>query len=159
MHTSLDHTLAQAFDAFVADLEPIEATMELMPDIVEYVGLAREAAFRAGWDAHRLHDEGTDPAASTTCGRMTPTVRALVDVGDRAWVQPLALIEHMTTGEQFVDPMFPIAAELSARCSMELTVTEAGLVAAGPPNQHRLCADVDRSRLRPLARFEVLIPG
>lgn len=159
MDTQSDLNLIQAFDAFATDLEPLEATMELHPDLVEYLALAREVAFRAGWEARCASAESPDPAASTVRRRMVHTVRALADVGDRAWVQPLAIIEHMTTGEQFIDPMFPIAAARSARCCVALTVTDEGLVAAGPPDRHRLCPDVDRHRLQPLVGFEALVPG
>ena len=81
------------------------------------------------------------------------TVKTLVEVGQRAWVRPLAIVEHMKTGELFVDPRFTTAPSRSDRCCIALVVTSEGLVASGPTDRHRLCHELDRSRLRPLLRL------
>lgn len=78
------------------------------------------------------------------------TVSAIVDVGDQTWVPPLAVVEDTTTGEFYVDPRFAISDMPSDYFSVELVVTDDGLVASGPLDQHRLRDHVDRSRFRPL---------
>lgn len=54
------------------------------------------------------------------------------------WVQPLALIEDLSTRTLFLDPRFKAAPEPSETRCMELVETDAGLVAVGPTDAHRL---------------------
>jgi hypothetical protein len=149
----------EAFHAFLLELRRVELPLDLEPGVAQYLELAREAAFRAGWVAGRGWQEHHDTTASTVSGRVASTVRALVDVGDRAWVQPFAVIEHIATGELFVDPRFTIAGARSEQCCLELVVTPTGLVAIGPTDRHRLSPEIDRHRLRPLARLEAPASG
>jgi hypothetical protein len=151
--------IQESFHAFMLDLRAAEVRLDLPPGLAQYVELAREAAFRAGWTAGQRWQEHHDAEAPTVRCRALSTVRALVAVGDRAWVQPLAIVEHMDTGERFVDPLFTIARQPSERCCIELVVTAAGLVAAGPPDRHRLSPEIDRERLRPLVAFEARPTG
>jgi len=155
--TQEDLAIEEAFHAFILELRATEVGLDLPPGIAQFVELSRKAAFRAGWSSGQHWQEHHDAAASTVrAPRVPSTVRALVDVGDRAWVQPFAIIEHTATGELYVDPLFTIAAAPTGRCCIELLVTPEGLVARGPANLHRLCPEIDRERLRPLARFETL---
>lgn len=159
MHEPRSAATTRDYQAFLHELQSAGLRLELEPDLEEYVQLVRETAFRAGWAAGQAWQEQHHAEAPTA--RCTPpsTVRALASVGDRAWVQPLAIVEHMGTGERFVDPRFTITREPSDRCCIELVVTDAGLVASGPPNRHRLSPEIDRDRLRPLLRFEALTVG
>lgn len=155
MKTPQEIAIDEAFHAFILELRAAETGLDLEPGVAQFVELARETAFRSGWSASQRWQASHDAAASTVrAPRVPSTVRALVDVGDRAWVQPFAIVEHLPSGEMFVDPLFTIAATPTDRCSIELVVTPGGLVALGPANLHRLCPEVDRERLRPLARFE-----
>ena len=160
-NTNIDPDLEQAYALFLADLDATESALPLPAAMAEYVALAREGAFQAGWRAHReAVQPGAEPeAASTVRGSTRPTVRALVDLGDHAWVHPFAVIEHAGTGECFIDPWFPLAEEESDEHCIALTVTEVGLVASGPPDCHRLSPDVARARLLPLVDFEPLPLG
>lgn len=155
MKTQQDIATDEAFHTFILELRAAEVGLDLEPGIAQFVELARETAFRSGWSACQRWQACHDAAASTVrAPRVPSTVRTLVDVGDRAWVQPFAIVEHLPSGELFVDPLFTIAATPTDRCSVELVVTPEGLVATGPANLHRLCPEIDRERLRPLARFE-----
>ncbi|MEX1365603.1 MAG: hypothetical protein AB1Z98_20920 [Nannocystaceae bacterium] len=159
----MDHerrtAIARDLTTFKQRIEQTEPLLDLEPDIAEYIGLAREVAFRSGWDAgqtwetHRLAEAPTVPSLPRA------TVRMLVDIGDRAWTQPLAVIEHIPTGDRFVDPRFPIELRPSERSPVELLVTEAGLVATGPADLHRLCPEIDRDSFRPLADFRPATSG
>jgi hypothetical protein len=152
-------SIEEDLHAFMLDLRAAEARLDLPPGLAQYVELARETAFRAGWNAGQRWQEHRDAEAPTVRCRALTTVRALVDVGDRAWVQPLAIVQHMESGEFFVDPLFTIVRQPSARCCIELVVTSAGLVASGPPDRHRLSPEIDRERLRSLVGFEILTAG
>ena len=133
--------------------------LDLEPGIAQYLELAREAAFRSGWAAGQHWHEHHDAEAPTVRCPVLKSARALVDVGARAWVEPLAIIEHMGTGELFVDPRFTIAGQPSDRCCIELVVTSEWLVASGPLDRHRLSPEIDRGRVRPLLRLEALTVG
>ena len=159
MEMNRETAIEEDFHAFMKELREAEARLEVEPGVAQYVELAREAAFKAGWTAGQRWQEGYEAEAPTVRCQAVRTVRGLVNVGDRAWVQPLAVIEHMETGECFVDPLFTISRERSARCCVQLVVTSAGLVASGPPDRHRLSPEVDRERLRPLVDFEILAVG
>ena len=148
--------ITRDFDTFLRELRTAGLEIDLEPGIAQYVELSREAAFRAGWACGQHWQEQHDAEAPTVQCAPLSTVRALVGVGERAWVQPLAIIEHMGTGERFVDPRFTIARQPSDRCCIELVVTRDGLVASGPADRHRLSPEIDRDRLRPLLRFEAL---
>lgn len=154
MKTHHEIVIDEAFRAFTLEQRRAEVGLDLEPGVAQLVALAREVAFRSGWGAAQRWQEGLDAAASTVRASVASTVHALVDLGDRAWVQPLAIIEHIPSGALFVDPLFTLAASPTERCCVELRVTAAGLVATGPARSHRLCPVIDRERLRPLARFE-----
>ena len=146
--------IAKDFDAFLLELRAAGPRIDLEPGIAQYVELSREAAFRAGWACGQHWQAHHDAEAPTVQCAPLSTVRALVGIGDRAWVQPLAIIEHIDTGDLFVDPLFTISPAPSDRCCIELSVTATGLVARGPADRHRLSPEIDRERLRPLTRFD-----
>ena len=154
MATHRQSAITRDYDAFVLELRAAGPRLDLEPGIAQYVELSREAAFRAGWAAGQHWQEHHDAEAPTARCPVLKSVRALVDIGARAWVQPLAIIEHTGTGELFVDPLFTITRQPSDRCCIELMVTSEGLVATGPADLHRLCPEVDRERLRLLIAFE-----
>lgn len=151
--------ITRDFDTFLRELRTAGLEIDLEPGIAQYVELSREAAFRAGWAFGQHFQEHHDAEAPTVRCAPLSTVRALVGIGDRAWVQPLAIIEHMGTGDLFVDPRFTIVRQPSDRCCIELVVTHDGLVASGPADRHRLSPEIDRERLRPLLRFDPLAVG
>jgi hypothetical protein len=151
--------ITKAFEAFMLEIRAVEAKLDVEPGVLQFVELSREAAFRAGWNARQDWQDHYDAEAPTVRVPAPTTVRALVDVGQRAWVQPLAIIEHMGTGQLFVDPRFTITRQPSDRCCMELAVTSEGLVAMGPTDRHRLSPEIDRERLRPLLRLEAVAAG
>ena len=159
MDNQLNDAITRDFRAFLDEFRSVEPPLDLEPGLLQYIALCREAAFRAGWAAGQhwqaQSDIETTPARST----MLSLVRALIRVGDRAWVQPQAIIESTQTGEMFVEPLFPISRRRSDRYCIELTLTAEGLVASGPNNRHRLSPEIDRQRLRPLAGFEVRTTG
>ena len=148
----------QDFAAFARETHPTEPPLDLEPEVAEYLELAREVAFRTGWDRGRAWE--ADRLGDAPTVRCTPraTVRALCNVGDRAWTQPLAIIEHIPTGDRFVDPRFPISLRPADDRCVELRMTEDGLVAVGPTDQHRLSHEVDRARLRPLVELHPTPP-
>lgn len=159
MQIDRETSIRDDFSTFIRELHAAEGRLDLAPGVAQYVELAREAAFRAGWAAGQHWQEQVSAEAPTVRCRPLGTVRGLVDVGARGWVQPLAIIEHVGTGDWFVDPLFTISRDRSARCCIQLVVTRAGLVASGPPDRHRLCPEVDRDRLRPLVDFDPLAVG
>jgi hypothetical protein len=151
------HTaITKDFDAFLGELRAAGLQIDLEPGVAQYVDLSREAAFRAGWACGQHFQEQHDAEAPTVRCAPLSTVRALVGIGDRAWVQPLAIIEHIITGERFVDPRFTIVRQPSDSCCIELVVTSEGLIAVGPNDLHRLTHEIHTDRLRPLLRFEPL---
>ena len=159
MDNQLNDAITRDFRAFLDEFRSVEPPLDLEPGLLQYIALCREAAFRAGWAAGQhwqaQSDIETTPARST----MLSLVRALIRVGDRAWVQPQAIIESTQTGEMFVEPLFPISRRRTDRYCIELTLTAEGLVASGPNNRHRLGREIERQRLRPLAAFEVRTMG
>lgn len=159
MHEQRRMAITRDFQAFIIDLKAAGPQLDLEPGLARYVELAREAAFRAGWACGQEWQERHDAEAPTVRCTAPSTVRALVEVGARAWVQPLAIIEHIGTGERFVDPRFTTTLQPSERSCIELVVTHDGLVASGPTDRHRLTPEIDRQRLRPLCRFNPLASG
>lgn len=151
--------MTRDFHAFMLEVRAVETKLDLEPGLLQFIELSREAAFRAGWNAGQTWQEHHDAEAPTVRVTAPTTVRALVEVGRRGWVQPLAIIEHMGTGELFVDPRFTVSHGPSDRCCIELVVTNDGLVALGPPDRHRLSAEIDGDRLRPLLRLETMTAG
>ena len=159
MESERQIAIIKDYDAFVLEMQAAEPNLDLEPGVAKYLELSRKVAFQAGWNAGQHWQEHRDAEAPTVRCSPPSTVRALVDVGDRAWVQPLAIVEHMSTGALFVDPRFTIIPRRSDRCCIELTVTAEGLVASGPADRHRLSPEIDRQRLRPVLRFDAVSLG
>ena len=64
MDTNIDPDLEQAYALFLADLDATESALPLPAAMAEYVALAREGAFQAGWRAHReAVQPGAEPSA------------------------------------------------------------------------------------------------
>lgn len=74
--------------------------------------------------------------------------------GESVWVQPFAMIEDTRSRALFVDPRFAASEVRSPSRCIELTMTDSGLVAAGPSDAHRLRPVVDRRRFLPVARLD-----
>lgn len=147
------------YDAFVLEMQAAESNLDLEPDVAKFLELSRKVAFQAGWNAGQHWQEHRDAEAPTVRCTAPRTVRTLIGIGERAWVQPLAIVEHMATGDLFVDPRFTVSPQPTDRCCIELVVTSDGLVASGPADRHRLSPEIDRERLRPLLRFDVVPVG
>lgn len=148
-------SLNAAYEGFLADLKQIQPGLDLPPEVADYLDVARQAAFAAGWTARGDCPPPVDPEESTVrLQKHQLAIRDLVDVGDRAWIQPHAIVEDMSTHEFFVDPMFSVSWHSSEHHCIELVVADEGLIAFGPTDRHRLAEHADRSRLRPLVGIE-----
>ena len=175
MNTKFIDTFTQVLDAVVTEFERLQATPLLTADVLEVLRREVQASFFAGWEARHGWGEALDsmgpmsasPAPMSTSvaspssadSRMGGKVGDLVEVDSLAWVEPLAIVEDVTTGERFIDPRFPLIADPSDRYCVVLMMTEEGLVAAGPDDLHRLSPVVARDQLRPLARYDVETEG
>lgn len=123
------------------------------PQLMKLMRGLREHAFEEGWySREQLLDEGGAVAPRTK--RPTPKPKPKPVDDERMWVNTMAVVEDVTTGELFVDPRFPVRRTPTDRCCVELVMTAEGLVAKGPPNDRRRRLQIDRERLRPLARFD-----
>ena len=168
MNTKFIDTFTQVLDAVVTEFERLQATPLLTADVLEVLRREVQASFFAGWEARHGWGEALDSMApmsasaaspSSADSRMGGKVGDLVEVDSLAWVEPLAIVEDVTTGERFIDPRFPLIADPSDRYCVVLMMTEEGLVAAGPDDLHRLSPVVARDQLRPLARYDVETEG
>ena len=104
-----------AFIEFLAGLTPIETSLELPPPTAEFVAMAREVAFRAGWDAHRKHSSTAEPTKPILKDPIVEKVSVMVDVDDQAFVHPFAIVEDTGTGERFVEIHHPVRFDVTDR--------------------------------------------
>ena len=159
-----DHEIVidEAFRAFTLEQRRAEVGLDLEPGVAQLVALAREVAFRSGWGAAQRWQEGLDAAASTVRASVASTVHALVDLGDRAWVQPLAIIEHIPSGALFVDRfLHTVITEVTPELA-ELALAAVGS-ASHLTNTTLHYARVDALRLKDgtlaLGELEITEPG
>jgi hypothetical protein len=150
------------FHAFLDEFRSVEPPLDLEHGLVQYLALCREAAFRAGWAAGQHWQAHCGIKTTPVRSTILSMVRTLVCVGDRAWVQPQAIIEYMETGELFVDPLFPITRHPSDRYCIELTLTGSaprsivGVFARSSPSRSAPQAE---SRVTHRARARSSSPG
>lgn len=70
--------ITRDFQAFILDMRAAGPQLDLEPGLAQYVELAREAAFRAGWACGQEWQEHHDAEAPTVRCTAPSTVRALV---------------------------------------------------------------------------------
>lgn len=127
------------------------------PQLMKLMRGLREHAFEEGWYSREqlLDEEGAvAPRIKRPKPKPKPSPKPKPVDDERMWVNSMAIVEDLATGELFVDPRFPVRRAPTDRCCVELVRTSEGLVARGPPNHRPRRCEIDRERLRPLVRFD-----
>ncbi len=154
-----EQRLNNALDMFFDVFDELHAQADITPEVEISTFERAIARYQVRLEKRRAQRSKALVAANDPVPRTrtewTPTVGMISEVGDQTWVQPLAIVEHTGTGDYFIDPRFGIADMPSDVFTIEVVVTEDGLVASGPADQHRLREHVERSHFRPLAAFKV----